>query len=589
MRFSSRRKGLTASAGVKFKQRTASGLRMIEMSSEGTGSAAPSDETALSARRLPAPRRTFQSYGPVALLVLTLVATAALRIRLSPMPLERDEGEYALAGQLILKGYPPYERLYNVKWPGTYYCYALIEAVFGQSIEGIHRGLLVVNAAAIVLVFLIGRRLFDGWSAAAAALAYALLSVNPAALGFAGHATHFVVLAALAALLVLLRAMERRRIGLYFLAGVFAGLAPLMKQPGLVFTAFVVTYGITHEFRTPRMGRSRILRHAAALSAGIATPFIVLLVSLLATHTLHTFWEWTVLYGLFYCEPLTRESLPARAHYFWTTFLQIARPAMLFWMLSGLGLLALPFSARTRAAAGLLVGLLIFSFIGLLPRLVFRYHYFILVLPAVSLLFGAAAYVVRQFALRRRAGIAALATGALVVVPLAVALWKLPAFYFTMPPRQICGLLYEGNPFLECVPIGDYIRAHTRPSDSIAVLGSEPEIYFYARRLPATGHIYMYGLTERQPFARSFQEQMIAEIEAAHPKYVVLVRLNYSWLRQPGSDATISKWFPEYKARCLKTVGLVEITAGGRLRYRWNEPGMQQDDHSIIVVFQSNS
>ena len=38
--------------------------------------------------------------------VLALVAVA--RLRLLAFPLERDEGEYAYAGQLILQGIPPY-------------------------------------------------------------------------------------------------------------------------------------------------------------------------------------------------------------------------------------------------------------------------------------------------------------------------------------------------------------------------------------------------------------------------------------------------------------------------------------------------
>ena len=76
------------------------------------------------------------------------------------MPLERDEGEYAYAGQLILQGIPPYELAYNMKLPGTYAAYAVIMAAFGQTTRGIHIGLLIVNSLTIVLVYFLGRRLF---------------------------------------------------------------------------------------------------------------------------------------------------------------------------------------------------------------------------------------------------------------------------------------------------------------------------------------------------------------------------------------------------------------------------------------------
>src|SRR5580698_4150326 len=92
-------------------------------------------------------------------LALILLATAIIRIRLLPIPLERDEGEYAYAGQLILQGIPPYSVASNMKLPGTYAAHAIIMAIFGQTIAGIHFGLLLVNAATILLVFALGQRL----------------------------------------------------------------------------------------------------------------------------------------------------------------------------------------------------------------------------------------------------------------------------------------------------------------------------------------------------------------------------------------------------------------------------------------------
>src|ERR1043166_1340792 len=110
----------------------------------------------------------------LALIVLGLVI--AIRVRLLDIPLERDEGEYAYAGQLILQGIPPYKLAYNMKFPGTYAAYALIMAIFGQTIVGIHLGLLLINAATILLIFLLGRRLIDSMAGIAAAVAYAVLS-----------------------------------------------------------------------------------------------------------------------------------------------------------------------------------------------------------------------------------------------------------------------------------------------------------------------------------------------------------------------------------------------------------------------------
>src|SRR5262249_14227353 len=159
-----------------------------------------------------------------------LLLVALVRLRLADVPLERDEGEYAYAGQLILHGIPPYQQAYNMKFPGTYYAYALVMAVMGPTARGIRWGLLLVNAATALLVFAIGRRLYGAYAAAVAATAFAVLSVDPWIMGVFAHATHFVLLPALAGLLLLLEAPARRRAPWILAGGALLGLAGLVEQ-----------------------------------------------------------------------------------------------------------------------------------------------------------------------------------------------------------------------------------------------------------------------------------------------------------------------------------------------------------------------
>ena len=121
-----------------------------------------------------------ESSAPWALLAVfaALVFVAYVRLRVADVPLERDEGEYAYAGQLILEGIPPYQLAYNMKFPGTYYAYAAILALFGRTIWGIHVGLMLVNAATSLFVFAIGRRLLGSFAGAVAAVSFAIHSVD---------------------------------------------------------------------------------------------------------------------------------------------------------------------------------------------------------------------------------------------------------------------------------------------------------------------------------------------------------------------------------------------------------------------------
>src|SRR6202165_2098097 len=83
-------------------------------------------------------------YFCYAVLVTAMVIFAVVRVRLRNTPLQRDEGEYAYAGQLMLQGIPPYQLAYNMKLPGTYAAYAVMMAVFGQTLVGVRIGMLAV-------------------------------------------------------------------------------------------------------------------------------------------------------------------------------------------------------------------------------------------------------------------------------------------------------------------------------------------------------------------------------------------------------------------------------------------------------------
>src|SRR6202051_3640809 len=171
-------------------------------------------------------------------IMIVFCVCAIVRSRLRNTPLERDEGEYAYAEQLMLQGDPPYHSAYNMKLPGTYAAYAVMMAVFGQTVAGIRIGMLVVLLGNTLLVFFLGRRLFGILAGTVAAASYTILANRLWTLSLDGHATHFIVLMALAGTLVLLDAIETQRSLALFGSGVFFVLAFLMQQHGILFAVF---------------------------------------------------------------------------------------------------------------------------------------------------------------------------------------------------------------------------------------------------------------------------------------------------------------------------------------------------------------
>jgi hypothetical protein len=513
------------------------------------------------------------------LLAVACAAVAAVRWHLRDVPLERDEGEYAYFGQLLLRGFPPFRLAYSMKLPGTQGAYALAMAAFGQTAAGIRTGLLLVNAATTALLFLLGRRLLGILGGLSAGLAFAWLSTSSASLALFGHATHFVLLPAVAGLLLLLRAAESGRRAGFLASGLLLGTALLMKQPGGAFLLFAAAWLAWSRLRAGTAA-GRLASEEAALLAGAAVPLALVLAWVWAGGTLGEFWFWVVRYAREYATALP---LSEGAGLLARNASSILAEAWLLWILVGAGLALAAWPGWPLPGRAFLLALPAFSFLGVSSGLYFRQHYFILALPAAALLAGAA---VRFAAHRGGRGVAVVGLGAVVAGGLQAA-WTQRELLFEMAPAQVSRALYGANPFPESPEIARYLAARTLPGDRIAVLGSEPQIFFYARRLSATGHVYAYGLMEPQPFARVMQEQMAREVEAARPAYVVWVLVPASWLMRPSSDPWILEWAQQRVSRGYDLVGQVQILGPDRTEYFWDDLAARAPDRPVnrVLVF----
>ena len=531
---------------------------------------------------MPGMKRGVTQYWYFGVLLLVILFFALIRFHLRECPLERDEGEYAYAGQLMLQGIPPYQLVYSMKLPGTFAAYSLVLALFGQTPGGIHLGLLLVNAATTFLVFLLARRLFGPFAGLVAAASYALLSTSPSVVGFAGHATHFVVLPALGGILLLLMGIDAKRIWLFFCSGVLLGLAFLMKQPGILFAVFGVLYLAKSEYRDKRLDWRALAPKAAALVLGTVLPFAVTCVAFFAAGSFQRFWFWTFQYAREYA------SIMGIGHGLfllrWNAA-QVVKPAFWIWAIAGVGFSALWWNRKARAQWAFLAGFILFSFLAVCPGFYFRQHYFILMLPAVALLAGVAVSAARQSLLESRHRAWSFLPVLVFLVAFADSIFLQREYLFTMDPLTACQTVYVANPFPEALQIGEYLRSHATPGARIAVLGSEPEIYFYAHRHSATGYIYTYSLMESQPYALQMQKQMIAEIEAARPEFVVFVNVPMSFGMLPNSERLIFSWADWYLRSQYEKIGAVDMNEP--TQYVWGDAvqSYQPRSRSFIDVF----
>ena len=516
----------------------------------------------------------------IVLLCLVVLFFALIRVRLLKIPLERDEGEYAYAGQLILQGIPPYKLVYNMKLPGTYAAYALFLLVFGQSTTGIHIGLMLMNAATTVMMFVLAKRLFGQLAGVVAAASYALLSAGAAIMGLQAHATHFVVFAAVAGLILLHWAAAAGRPYVLFLSGVMFGLAFLMKQPGLFFSLFAGIYLLYEQWREKQPWRKQLIR-AGILGVGVVLPFALTCLIILSAGVFDKFRFWVFNYAYAYANIV---SLSDGIQSLEDNLTHIIGPAVGVWSLAGIGLSAFAWDRTIRKHMVFVLGLLLFSFAAVCPGLYFRPHYFILMLPAISLLVGVGVSSATRLLSKGQftAKLAAIPALLLLAAFGNTIFWQSP-FYFNMDPITACRWLYPKSIFPEAVTIADYIRTNSPSSATVAVLGSEPEIYFYANRHSATGYIYNFALLERQQFAKDMQEEMFKEIEASRPDFLLVDHLLWLNVYSIGMDERLA-WMNRYvRDHNYRIIGDLS-EAGTRTALRWGDPLEYKDDALWYVL-----
>jgi hypothetical protein len=487
------------------------------------------------------PRQRLCALCCYALLIFSIALFAGIRFHLRHTPLERDAGEYAYMGQLMLDGIPPYKLAANMKLPGTYAAYAAIMAVFGQTAAGIHMGVIVVTSLSAIFLFLIGRRLYGLLAGSVAAASFISFSARPGVLGIDGQATHFVNVMALAGILLLLYAIPLRNAGsgelqnshrrsgtlLLFVAGLCFGLSFLMKQPGILFGMFAGIYWLYCERKLPKR---QLLIGAGALILGTLLPYAITCLLLLRAGVFHNFWFWTWTYAGQYAglTPLHEGLRYLKMFMNWAV-----RPFAL-WAFALVGLLSPIWSRRARAHAGFLAGFLVTAFLAVCPGLYFRPHYWIVLLPAGALAIGVAIDSLREVLLEsrfRRFALVPLLIFVLIYATSVRGQWK--AFYRLDPVTLSLKMYDPGQDFPLDVQIADFIKARAHVGDEVAVLGSEPEICFYTHLRCATSYIYVYPLMEPQSFAKQMQAQMKRELDSAPPRFLVYVDNSWSWGWKP--------------------------------------------------------
>ena len=524
--------------------------------------------------------------GFALLLAAAVLCSVVARTNLAHVPFERDEGTYAYFGMLILQGDTPYLDFYETKPPALYYIYAAMVALFGDSVEALHFGFALLNGVTVLLVFLVARRLAGFYAAATAGASYAILSLSPGAAGFSIQSEHLIALFSSASLLAALSALDpgRARRRLLLLCGVLSCMAFLVKQSGAFVIAAIVLALVVIAFLERRRGWPLFSDALWYLSAVFGL-YAATCAAMWAEGAFTEFWFWTVDFPQTYASQRTLAEGFAKFILRLGTVSQGHEP---LWLLAALGLASVATRALPTASRVLVTCFVGFSVLAIVPGFRFYGHYWLQLLPALALL-GALA-VAKGMAGVRRPGFA---WGALAVAWAAIGYSVLieREYYFRPDTLTLMRRVHHGNPFIEAMEIGNFIRARSQGTETITVFGTEPEVYFYSGLRPASRHIYFAYTVSSVPEQPIWFDEYTRDIDSDPPDYFVFSNHSYSFTAE--IDIKNLERLHAFCSELLirnnyELIGIADVLGNNVTKYVWEQAARdyRARGRNVIYVYQ---
>jgi hypothetical protein len=524
--------------------------------------------------------RKFFANTNLVFLFLVILIVLFVRLRLLNIPFERDEGEYAYAGQSLLQGLLPYRDFYNMKMPGAYFAFALIIKYLGHSAIAIRFATICINFANAELVYRIAKTRLQSDESTIAASVYLLLSLTYEAQGWVSNSEHFVLTPALIgiyALSLVEKAPFLKQNSLFCLSGIALMYAFLTKQHAfgyLIFAVLWIGFISLQKVQNGIFSNTNLLKRLFIryffFGMGCFIPIFLLGIYLYTNDLLEPFYFLTFKYAAAYTSiispplkyisnfrPIFWNSL---VH--WTIFFAVIRILCLSKWREKV-------AEKASESLSLRVYLLLFfvcSFACVCPGGYFRSHYFHLMFPVSSLLIGLGMARCTLFWVKtcQKLRLTPLKLQAMGLLAFVIAQF---GYLFAWTPDKIALKMYDSS-FKEMKEIGLMLSTQTQSTDKIAILGSEPQIYFYANRVAASGFLYHFPLIEAQKYSETMSKQFTNEIENARPT----IFIDNHFLRFDGCNQLTYNYLQQWKNNFCKDYEII-----GRVYRDFSKPYSESD------------
>lgn len=496
------------------------------------------------------------------------ILLVVLRIRLIYIPFDRNEGEIAYMAQLILGGHSPWE-VYTVKIPGVSFIYAFFMWIGGQNVLAVRTALLIFNLMTIFFLYKLFSKYFSGILAAVAVLVFVILCCSAEMSGNTADNSQFALFFIAGACWFLLKATDIWRAKDFFLAGIFFGLAVIMEENMVLFCVFAVVFILFQFYSAKQLSYRLLFFNLLKIMAGMLIPFLIITIVALLYGDLNTFWKNNDLFNgklfLFFSDK-------NRPEHIFPVLLEAIGKFRLLWLISGFGFLSFLFSKHFLKGKKPFISLFLVFSLAALPAADYSgKHHLMVLIPVVCFFFAWVFETV--FETIRKYPVKNIYIHLPLVFFCSLLIYFLyieRQYFFLQSPDEITKELQPADPFSESVEVSAFIAANSSSEDKIAILGSEPEILFYAKRKSAIPFINITPLVNGEKGNMALQLEMINKMEAEPPLFIVFSDIPLSWNVKIVAPAYILTWFSIFSKQYYRLVGIADILPNGSV-IKWNK------------------
>ncbi|MBD3272659.1 MAG: phospholipid carrier-dependent glycosyltransferase [Elusimicrobia bacterium] len=466
-------------------------------------------------------------------IILAFVLPFVLRLRYIGVPLERDEGAYAYGAWRMIAGDLLYRDLVDFTPPGIFYIYAIARKLFGSTASAIRIGTGFYMLAVLACMFFLVKRITGTRTAWIATAILGVISASPTILGFTANKETFLLLPIIAAWYWYESGTRENSYYKLFLSGCAAGIGLIIKQVLIFFAVALFVCSLIDLWNKNKNRISHGLYGSLLFGLGVLVPGILIIGYYAMRGALSSYIYWVFVY------PFEFGSVPIAISFgiqrLWDQILAMGKSDLPFWVF-GAGGLYIVLKEKSNFRYQLLVlGASLCA--GVCAGMRFRPHYFIILTPVIALISGIGINAWFEYINTR------LSKTLRLIITLCTVIWLIGQPFYALrgfasaSGNEISRRIYGANPFVESPTIADYIAKTTPVDETIFVMGSEPQIYFYAKRKNPTRHLFFYPLTAQYGTPRAFQEDVVKAVQKARPFYIIMINLQTSlYASEPSTD-----------------------------------------------------